>query len=121
MISAYIMFQHSTHKLGIESSDGIFGVPCVELDESLFGHFGSDDRVESQLWVFGIYDRGTSEIRIFVVENDRTQEKLIPLIQANVQTQAGSVTRVYTDGFLAYRNLVNYGYDHRVVILILFL
>jgi len=77
----------------------------VEIDESLFSHINGE-----QVWVFGLFDRRTSEARAFVVEN-RTADVLIPLIIANVTPGA----RIYSDGWAAYSSLSDHGFDHRVV------
>ena len=50
-------------------------VPVVEMDESLFSHFG-----RQQVWVFGIFDRGSNEIRAWVVR-DRSAGTLLRLVQ----------------------------------------
>ena len=41
--------------------------------------------------MFGIYDRGTSEVRIFFVDNNRTKETLLPIIHKNVYTYYNSI------------------------------
>lgn len=74
--------------------------PAVELDECLFTHLNGE-----QVWCFGIYDRFEKFPKIFVVGNDRSEEKLLPLILENIGTNRRKRTRVYTDGWLAYRNL----------------
>jgi len=43
---------------------------------NLFGHVGDVDRVAAQIWAVEIIDRVTGEIRIRVVENDRTANSI---------------------------------------------
>jgi len=52
--------------------------PVVEIDESLFNHF-TEQGVRTQVWVLGMYDRGSDHCRMFVVP-DRTSETLTNLI-----------------------------------------
>jgi transposase-like protein len=84
--------------------------PVVEIDESLFSHF-TEQGVRTQVWVLGMYDRGSDHCRMFVVP-DRTSETLTNLILENVAPD----TVIYTDGWAGYNNLRNLGYVHRVVI-----
>ena len=74
--------------------------------------------------MFGIYDRGTSEVRIFFVDNNRTKETLLPIIQKNVYTYYNSIennadpndeiypTRIFSDYFQTYQinDFNNLGY-----------
>ena len=36
--------------------------------------------------MFGLYDRGSKDIRIFFVDNNRTKDTLLPIIKNNVYT-----------------------------------
>ena len=61
--------------------------------------------------MFGIYDRGTKEVRIFFVDNNRTKETLLPIIKENIYTYSNRIqnnvdinletpaTRIYSDCF----------------------
>jgi len=84
--------------------------PVVEVDESLFAHT-TQHGVRQQVWVFGIFDRGTQQCRMFVVPN-RSAETLEELIQEHVAV--GAV--IYSDGWAGYNGLVNLGYQHRRVL-----
>jgi len=84
--------------------------PVVEVDESLFTHLTEEGHRE-QIWVVGIYDGGTEDVRMFFVEN-RQANTLLDLIEENVDANAV----IYTDGWRAYAGLGNRGYEHRVVI-----
>jgi len=84
--------------------------PVVEVDESLFTH-RTENGVREQVWVLGIFDRGTGNCRMFVVP-DRASETLMPIIQENVAEECV----IYTDGWAAYQRLADLGYIHRVVV-----
>lgn len=105
-VSRYFKQKEEEYKLGDVIEDIEDNELGVEIDESLFSHINGD-----QVWVFGIYDRKTSDARVFVVEN-RSAEVLIPIIQANILPGA----RIYSDGWAAYSRLSELGFDHRVVI-----
>lgn len=84
--------------------------PAVEIDETLVTHrVGAGDIYERQIWVLGIYDRATREIRAWTVGGDRTADRLLPIIQNTVFTEAEAPTRIYTDGFASYRGLPDLG------------
>ena len=73
---------HKTWKdnlLGMEPWEN--GKSYVEIDESKIVSYNGEVR-----WMFGLYDRGSKEIRIFFVDNNRTKETLLPLIKDNVYT-----------------------------------
>ncbi len=84
--------------------------PVVEVDESLFTHTTLAG-VRVQVWVFGIYDRGSDQCRLFVIP-DRTAETLENLIIQNVAPD----TVIHSDGWAGYGNLRNLNYIHRVVV-----
>ena len=46
--------------------------------------------------MFGFYDRGTNDIRIFFVDNNRTKETLLPIIKKNVYTIILTLMMKYT-------------------------
>ena len=105
------------NKLGIEP--GPNGKSYCEIDESKIINYNNETR-----WMFGIYDRGTSEVRIFFVDNNRTKETLLPIIQKNVYTYYNSIennadpndeiypTRIFSDYFQTYQinDFNNLGY-----------
>ena len=65
--------------------------------------------------MFGIYDRGSKEVRIFFVDNNRTKEALLPIIKENINTYSNHiwnnvdinpetpVTKIYSDSFSTYQ------------------
>ena len=65
--------------------------------------------------MFGLVDRGTYDIRIFFVNNNRARDTLLPIVKKNVYTYYNSVinnhdpndqfpaTRIYSDCFLSYQ------------------
>ena len=109
MISDIVSLGYEGDLFGIEpqdSEDPLEQVPVVEADESLFSHFGRE-----QVWVFGLYDRGTKRVRAWVVR-DRSAPTLLGIIQDHVEEG----TIIYTDGWAAYRNLTDLGYEHRVIV-----
>ncbi len=106
LISEHSKIGEMAYQLGEVISDFEDNEFGIEIDESLFSHYNG-----SQVWVFGIYDRRTSDARVFVVEN-RSADILIPIIQDNIVPGA----RIYSDGWASYSNLSELGYDHRVVI-----
>ena len=62
-------FMHKSLKddwLGIEPYEN--GKSYCEIDESKIISYNGEVR-----WMFGIYDRGTKEVRIFFVDNNRTK------------------------------------------------
>ena len=60
-------------KMGLEPTER--GKSYCEIDESKIINYNNETR-----WMFGIYDRGTKERRIFFVDNNRTKETILPLI-----------------------------------------
>ena len=88
----------------------------VEIDESLFQkkrkyHRGSRG-VTPGLWVFGLVDRETKEVRLEVVEK-RDKDTLLPIIRKNVRRG----TTIYSDDWASYRGLKEeLGVNHFVVI-----
>ena len=65
--------------------------------------------------MFGIYDRGSHEIGIFFVDNNRAKETLLPIIRKNIYTYYNSIinnedpngeiypTRIFSDYFQTYQ------------------
>lgn len=87
----------------------------VEIDEYLAFHSPGDGRrTERQVWVLGIFDWASDEVRTFQVHN-RTASILIPIIIENIATTPQNPTRIYTDGWAAYNRLNDEGFDHHVV------
>ena len=104
-ISDYMEALKLGGQLGIERMQGMeHGI--VEIDETLMTHYNGQ-----QMWVFGIFDRVTKELRCFAVQ-DRSRESLIPIIKEHVVPGA----KIYSDGWLAYHNLEREGYRHTVVL-----
>ena len=80
------------------------------IDESKIINYNNETR-----WMFGIYDRGTKERRIFFVDNNRTKETLLPLIKNNIYIYHPSIinnkdpneenyaTRIFSDCFKTYQ------------------
>lgn len=98
-----------------EDPESFENSPAVEIDEFLMTHHtGPGRKGERQIWVMGILDRATREVRAFAVP-DRRQETLIQLIRENVGTDISNRTRVYTDGWRGYQNINGDGYDHRQI------
>ncbi|CDW84442.1 UNKNOWN [Stylonychia lemnae] len=86
---------------------GHFG-RAVEIDESKFTHH-TKGGVKSKVWVLGFYERGTKDVRAFVMK-DRNDVSCIQLIRDNVE-EGGEV---YTDFWRGYNNCKDF-YTHRVV------
>ena len=95
-------------KMGLEPTDR--GKSYCEIDESKIFNYNNETR-----WMFGIYDRGTKERRIFFVDNNRTKETILPLIKNNIFTSYQSIdnnkdpnddiypTRIFSDCFQTYQ------------------
>ena len=62
------------NKLGIEPYKN--GKSYCEIDESKIINYNNETRS-----IFGIYDRGSNDVRIFYVDNNRTKETLLPIIK----------------------------------------
>ena len=80
-------FMHKSWKdnwLGIEPYEN--GKSYCEIDESKIISYNGEVR-----WMFGIYDRGTKEVRIFFVDNNRTKETLLPIIKENIYTYSNRI------------------------------
>eukprot|EP01022_Parablepharisma_sp_SALTPOND_P023439 TRINITY_DN49556_c0_g1_i7.p1 TRINITY_DN49556_c0_g1~~TRINITY_DN49556_c0_g1_i7.p1 ORF type:complete len:303 (+),score=-2.61 TRINITY_DN49556_c0_g1_i7:440-1348(+) len=114
LISECITQSQQCHKMGVVLAEGDWDYPRVEADESLFGHHGEGRAIERQVWAFGLYDRGTTEVRVFVVKK-RDAAIILPIIKENVQTTSDNQTRIYTDGWAVYKALNGMGYAHRII------
>ena len=103
------MEMHSKWKenfLGNVNSE--LGYGSVEIDESEI--IGNSNEI---YWMFGIIDRKTKNARVFCVLNNRTKERLLPIIWNNVLTEENEEnnlpeinsikTRVYSDCFSSYQ------------------
>ena len=67
--------------------------------------------------MLGFVDRGTKEVRIYYINNDRTKEKILPIVKKNVYSYQKQIsnnidsddiypaTRIYTDCFSIYQEL----------------
>ena len=81
-----------------------------EIDESKIINYNNETR-----WMLGIYDRGTHDIRIFYVDNNRTKETLLPIIEKHIYSYYNNIennedpneenypTRIFSDYFQAYQ------------------
>eukprot|EP01022_Parablepharisma_sp_SALTPOND_P012164 TRINITY_DN1558_c0_g1_i3.p1 TRINITY_DN1558_c0_g1~~TRINITY_DN1558_c0_g1_i3.p1 ORF type:complete len:371 (-),score=-14.92 TRINITY_DN1558_c0_g1_i3:236-1228(-) len=80
------------------------GYPCVECDKSLFTHFHDPSKSKSQrqVWVWGAYDHATKDIRLYVVDGDRSKANLQSLILNNVATIPENKTFLITNGWKGY-------------------
>lgn len=67
------LFWHN-NLMGIEPSTD--GKSQIEIDESKVITHDNNTR-----WMFGIFDRGNYDIRIFYVNDNRTKETLLPIIK----------------------------------------
>ena len=105
------------NKLGIEPC--INGKCYCEIDESKIINYNNEKR-----WMFGIYDRGSNDVRIFYVDKNRTKEMLLPIINKHIYTYyehieinndpnvINSLTRIFSDCFQTYQisDFNNLGY-----------
>ena len=55
------------------------GKSFCEIDESKIVSYNNETR-----WMFGLYDRGCKEVRIFYVDNNRMQDTILPIIKNNI-------------------------------------
>ena len=95
------------------------GKRYCEVDESKIINYNNETR-----WMFGIYDRGTNEVRIFFVDNNRTKETLLQIIKKHVYTYYNIIennfdpnediypTRIFSDCYQTYQitDFNNLGY-----------
>ena len=105
------------NKLGIEPC--INGKCYCEIDESKIINYNNETR-----WMFGIYDRGSKDVRIFYVDNNRTKETLLSIIKRHICTYYERIennndpneinypTRIFSDCFQTYQisDFNNLGY-----------
>jgi hypothetical protein len=87
----------------------------VEIDETLVykrkSHVGRLLHCErNQVWILGGICRETSKAFVIKVP-DRRQETLLAAIMANVEPE----TRIITDMWRGYYNLMQYGFQHAAV------
>lgn len=101
LIHVYFQNHYRRHKLGH------FG-RAVEIDESKFTHH-TKGGVKSKVWVLGFYERGTKDVRAFVMR-DRHEVSCTQMIRDNVLEGA----EVCTDFWRGYNNCKEF-YTHRVV------
>lgn len=90
------------NQIGIETTND--GKIRLEVDESKIITYDNQVR-----WMLGIVDRGSKEIRVFYLNNDRTKKKIMPIIIKNIYTPQNIIynntnsdsfnpaTRIYTD------------------------
>ena len=81
------------------------GYPSIEIDESKIISSGNEI-----FWMFGLIDRQTKDARIRCVLNNRTKERLLPLVKEYINTyvddeeeQYSIRTRVFSDSFSSYQ------------------
>lgn len=98
----HLQFQNSYRKTKL----GAFG-NVVEIDESKFAH-STKNGVKSKVWVIGFYERGTKDVRAFVLP-DKSEATILALIRENVADGAD----VVTDGWKYYSECKRF-YNHRV-------
>lgn len=82
----------------------------VEIDESLMAkvkHRRGKDLKRTQIWVFGLKERGNKRA-VFIVVERRRAEDLLPLITKYVAP--GSV--IMSDCWAAYNDIIKHGYEH---------
>jgi len=85
----------------------------VEIDESIFSHFTQKiegGKKRKPVWVIGMIDTNTQEIRVSVIDN-RNKESLNKEIVNNVK----SGTKIITDAFDGYNDLNDLGYVHEIL------
>ena len=80
----------------------------IEIDESKFTHHTKGGQ-KACVWVLGFYERGTKEVRAFVMK-DRTEETCTQLVRDNIVEGA----EVNSDFWRGYNSLKDF-YDHRIV------
>ena len=82
------------------------GYASIEIDESKI--IGNNNTI---YWIFGLIYRVTKEARIFCILNNRTKQKLLPIIQKNVITNEddnlpesfSTKTRAYSGSYISYQ------------------
>jgi IS1 family transposase len=100
LIHVYFQNQYRNHKLGQ------FG-RIVEVDDSTFAH-QTKGGVVSKVWVLGFYERGTKDVRAYVI-NDKNEETMTAMMKDNIAEGA----EVITDGWEGYNKCKEF-YTHRV-------
>lgn len=67
--------------------------------------------------MLGFVGRGTKEVRVYYINNDRTKEKILPIVKKNVYSYHRRIinnndpdenfpaTRIFTDCFSVYQEL----------------
>jgi transposase-like protein len=91
----------SKHKLGQKGQ-------LVEIDESKFTHYSKGGQ-DAKVWVLGFYERGSKDIRAFVMK-DRTEVTCTQMIRDHVVEGA----EVLTDFWRGYNTCKEF-YTHRTV------
>lgn len=79
----------------------------VEIDESKFTHH-TKGGVSSKVWVLGFFERGSKDVRAFVLK-DKSEASILALIQDNVAEGA----EVVTDSWRGYSECGKF-YRHRI-------
>jgi transposase-like protein len=99
LIHTYYQNQYRRTRLGLQGR-------AVEIDESRFTHRGRD---EQKLYVLGLYERGSKDLRCFVMR-DRSEITCSALVKENVAEGA----EIYTEFSKGYSGLKEF-YNHTVV------
>jgi IS1 family transposase len=101
LIHQYFQNHYRRHKLGHYGR-------AVEIDESAFTHH-TKGGVKSNVWVLGFYERGSKDVRAYIMRS-RDVQACTQLIRDNVVEGA----EIYTDFWRGY-NECKLFYKHRVV------
>ena len=80
----------------------------TEIDESLFGKYKGRMRESMHCWVFGIFQRETKLSKFFVVNDSKTTDILLPLIEGHIPLTCP----VFSDKWASYTCLTQRGYVH---------
>jgi transposase len=102
------------HKIrSLMSSEGenpLFGT--VEIDEALIGGKAKGKRgwaASNKTSMFGMIERGY-RARVFCIPN-RTHNNILPVLLKNIKVGSS----VYSDEWMGYKRLENFGYEHKHV------
>lgn len=79
----------------------------MEVDESRFSKHAKNG-AKSHLWVIGFYERGSKDVRAFVIE-DKSEATILALMRENIVEGAD----VVTDSWRGYAECKQY-FNHRV-------
>ena len=98
----HIKWKKDLHAIEINPE---LGYPFVEIGESIIISSGNEI-----FWMFGLIDRHTKDARIRCILNNRTKERLLPIVKEYINTyvdveeeQYSIRTRVFSDSFSSYQ------------------